>query len=99
MGSNKSHSFINKNIICFPHHNLHAYTHKVEKTQISETYTIMSSKCQIDIINNNNIQHSLADIMPIFTTWPINTLGGNPFVKGSAIIRLVLIYSIDTLCF
>ena len=44
------------------------------KTQISETYTIMSSKCQIDIINNNNIQHSLANIMPIFTTWPVNTL-------------------------
>ena len=42
----------------------------------------MSSKCQLDIINNNNIQHSLADIMPIFTTWPVNTLGGNPFVKG-----------------
>ena len=33
--------------------------------------------------------------MPIFTTWPVNVLGGNPFVKGSAIIRSVLIRSID----
>ena len=35
MGSNKSHSFINKNIIFFPHNNLYAYTHKVENTNFS----------------------------------------------------------------
>ena len=56
----------------------------------------MSSECQISI--NNNIHHSLVDIMPIFTI-PENVLGGNPFVKGSTIIRSVLICSIDTLCF
>ena len=36
-------------------------------------------------------------IMPILSTWPMNVLGGNPFVSGSAIIRSVPICSIDTL--
>jgi len=36
--------------------------------------------------------------MSIFSTYSINVLGGNPFVKGSTIIRFVLICYIDTLC-
>jgi len=56
----------------------------------------MSLECQICI--NNNIQYSLY-IIAILSVWSANTLGGNLFVKGSTIIRWMLICYIDTLCF
>lgn len=34
--------------------------------------------------------------MFILSTYPINVFGDNPFINGSLIIRLVLIFSIDT---
>ena len=69
------------------------HIHKVENINFRNFIYSMSLECQISI--NNNIHHSLVDIMPIFTTWPVNVLGGNPFVKGLAIIKLVLICSIQ----
>lgn len=33
--------------------------------------------------------------MLIFSTWPINIFGSNPFVKGLTVIRSMLICSID----
>jgi len=58
----------------------------------------MGSECQIGI--NNNIHHSTftSTRNVHISTWPVNTLGGNSFVKGSTIIRSVLACSIDTLC-
>jgi len=43
---------------------------------------LMSSEYQIGINKNFNIQDSLTDIMSIFCTWIVNSLGDTPFVKG-----------------
>jgi len=74
---------------------MHIY--KVENIDFRNFYISMSSKCQKSI--NNNIYDSLVNIMLVYSTWPINVLSGNHFVKESAIIRLMLISSIKTLCF
>ena len=67
--------------------------------QSNQKHIINELKVSIKMHKVNYTKWSSITIMFILSTCSINVLSGNPFVKGSTIIRLVLICYIDTLCF